>query len=40
MFQVPTPNKNKNTRCFNSAIKVALQCVLFVWAHVQGSSVV
>ena len=40
MFQVPTLNKNKNTRCFNSVNQVALQWVLIDWAHVQGSSVV
>ena len=40
MFQVLTLNKNKNTRCFNSVNQVALQWVLFDWAHVQGSSVV
>ena len=40
MFQVPTLNKNKNTGCFNSASQVTLQCMLFDWEHVQGSSVV
>ena len=40
MFQVLTLNKNENTRCFNSVNQVALQWVLFDWAHVQGSSVV
>ena len=40
MFQVPTLNKNKNTRSFNSVSQVALQCMLSDWAHVQGSSVV
>ena len=40
MFQVATPNKNKNTRSFNSASQLALQCMLSDWEHVQGSSVV
>ena len=39
MFQVATLYKNKNTRCFNSASQVALQCMLSDCAHVQGSSV-
>ena len=38
MFQVPT--LKKDTRCFNSASQVALQCMLSDWVHVQGSSVV
>ena len=28
------------TRYFNSACQVAIQCMLFYWTHVQGSSVV
>ena len=38
MFKVPTLNKNKNTRYFNSASQIALQCMLSDWAHVQRSS--
>ena len=30
----------ETTRHFNSASQVAIQCMLFDWAHVQGSAVV
>ena len=40
MFQFPTLNKNKNTKCFNSVSQVALQNMLSDWAHVQGSTLV
>ena len=40
MFKVPSLNKNKNNKYFNSASQVALWCMLSDWAHVKGSSVV